>query len=443
MTLARSCIQSDRRRILWLLFAAVIFAHFIRAPYLFFSPRMAGEEGSYFLSIAHNNGPLALMLTPYASYYMFWNSLIAALAFIMVPLEWAPAFTTLGALAIQLIPYAFILFGRLTLARRLGDKIALCAILLLAPLSNEVWLTTSNSQFYLSMGTALLLFEHTRRGPAREIWKRVYLTTAGLTSVTSCILAPAYLLKGWLRRERTTLMRGVLLSVCVAVQLSVLVYLYFNPHDHGGAVSYAAPGGRNLPSPAMLGGTLWVKSVGMTLFGEYLCCFSASYMIWAFEDGLTLKLTVYGIFFLILSLALPIAIFRLAGRRVWPTLLLAYLILTLVPSIVGIGPKIHYLNFGWHQRYYYVPNALLLIGAWFALKNSLRGSLIIRLAMVWCLCTGLLTGALWWRYRYGLPDRPDWQEEMKKWRADCTYHPRVWGPGVNFEVQFNCPDDPR
>ena len=141
----------------------------------------------------------------------------------MVPLEWAPAFTTLGALAIQLIPYAFILFGRLTLARRLGDKIALCAILLLAPLSNEVWLTTSNSQFYLSMGTALLLFEHTRRGTTRELWKRVYLATAGLTSVTSCILAPAYLLKGWLRRERTTLMRGVLLSVCVAVQLGVLV----------------------------------------------------------------------------------------------------------------------------------------------------------------------------------------------------------------------------
>ena len=71
MTLARSCIQSDRLRTLWLLFSAVVFAHVIRAPYLFFSPRMAGEEGSYFLSIAHNNGPLALMLTPYASYYMF------------------------------------------------------------------------------------------------------------------------------------------------------------------------------------------------------------------------------------------------------------------------------------------------------------------------------------------------------------------------------------
>ena len=440
MTSQPSSPGANNRRILWLLFAAVVFAHVIRAPYLFFSPRMAGEEGSYWLSIAHNEGPLALMATPYASYYMFWNSLVAAVAYLVAPLEWAPLFTTLGALAIQLVPYVLILFGRLTLARRLRDKIALCAILLLAPLSDEIWLTSSNSQFYFSMGTLLLLFEHTRRGACHEIWKRIYLVTAGLTSVTSCILAPAYLFKGWLRRDRTVLMRGVLLALCVVLQLGVLAYLYFHPHDHGGAVTYATPGGRDLPSPAMLGGTLWVKSVGMTFFGEDLSMLAARYLIWAHEDGLTLKFTIYGIFFLIVSLGLAAAVFRLAGRRIWLTLLLAYLILTLVPSVVGIGPKIHYLNFGWHQRYYYVPNALLLIGAWFALKNSIRGSLVIRLAMVWCLCAGLLTGANWWRYRYGLPTRPVWRAEMQKWRADCTYRPRVWGPGVDYEVQFNCPE---
>lgn len=379
------------------------------------------------------------MTAPYASYFKFWDSFTAAVSHALVPLEWIPVLTTLAALLAQLIPYAIILFGRLVIAHRLTDRIALCIILILTPLSDENWLTVTNSQFHFSMGAALLLFEFNRKTHHHERWKRLYLLAGGLTSVATCMLAPVYLLAGWLRKDRTTLHRGFLLTACAVFQVGVLCLVYFYPHADISTVSYAAPSSREFPSPAMLGGVLWAQTVGLTFAGKDLCILSTRYLLWAIDSGSSMKFTAYGMIFLAGSIGLAAAVMRLASRRYWATLFLSFLVLAVIPSIAGIGPKWHYLNFGWNQRYYYVPNALLLISAWFAFRSHLKGSIMIRYGLLWCLCAGLFTGIAQWKYTYGLPNRPDWREEVSKWRADCTYRPKVWGPGVNFEVFLDCP----
>ncbi len=207
----------------WLLACLALFLvlSFVKAPRVLLDPRFWGEEGTLYFAQFRSLGAWDALLFVANGNYQLLTNVIVWLA-TKVPLGLAPAVTTYSAYLVQLLVVAliYVIITRYAINRIVG--LLLVAAWALMPATYEIWASATNVQWTCSVSMLLiLLLPH---DDIRRHFKKIVLWTAlcGLTGVTSCMLAPGFLVRAWLERSKRLALLGVLLCVCALIQLVLL-----------------------------------------------------------------------------------------------------------------------------------------------------------------------------------------------------------------------------
>lgn len=141
----------------WLLFLAAASIP-LRGLAFFSTPRIWAEEAIYLVHV-HEHGLLYALFQTRAGYASLWTNVVATIATRWGSIESWALFTTLSAGAVQLAALAMVVWNRSSLFRPMWRRVVAVLIIVLAPLSGEIWLNTINSQFYFSLATCLVLLD--------------------------------------------------------------------------------------------------------------------------------------------------------------------------------------------------------------------------------------------------------------------------------------------
>ena len=150
------------------------------------------------------------------------------LAWRVVPLAAAPYATSLLALAVQLCPAVLLITSRLPWLNPPHILIAALLLVLVPPISDEVWLSSIGSQVHLSLCAALVLALEDRAAAPIASLRLTLLALAALSGPGSWLLLPLFILRAALERSRPRAIQALVLGIAVAVQLGV-----FYSHDPG------------------------------------------------------------------------------------------------------------------------------------------------------------------------------------------------------------------
>jgi len=171
------------------LLSLVVALVVLKAPHLLSSPRFWAEEGKAFFGRAFRgsfwDGILVLPEGAAGDYYMLCTTLPATLAAHVFPLELAPFISTYFALAITLLPFIIIIFGRSLVWNTNIKRVLACAIMLFCPtITGEVWLNTTNSPIYCGLIAFCILCEDLENiGATRKYAYRLLLLFCGLSGL--------------------------------------------------------------------------------------------------------------------------------------------------------------------------------------------------------------------------------------------------------------------
>ena len=163
----------------------IIFRHL---P-LLVEPRIWAEEGRVFLSDALHRPYLAAFFSPHLGYYSLFNNLVALFSVYFAPLRFAAHLFTYAAALVQ-ITTSLVIFrsrGMLVPPGMWGFLVALSPYLF-SPA--EVWLTTTNCQFWLAAGTFFIVF-----AKRIDTWSGLYLLLSFFTGIPSLMFFPFLLLR--------------------------------------------------------------------------------------------------------------------------------------------------------------------------------------------------------------------------------------------------------
>lgn len=425
-----------------LLFCAALVAW--RSPELLQAPRFWAEEGSIYLLHALTHGTFESIVTPQQDYYAFMPSVATALAARFLPLEKAPLLTTWAAFLVQLIPIALVLWSGSSWLAGFRRRWPAVLLVLVVPLSGEIWLTTIGSQFHLSLAAGIILVEDVREESRVGSWvRRMILLAAVLTGPPTAFLAPLFLMRAWTTRKREDFMRATVMMLGALLQAGI----------YGGvAVAGTAPPRLSGISFEIVPLAVVVKTLVLPVFGRPGANLFASWV-----EGLSpIPILVVAI---VMAALLGFVLVGLARRSPsgWRHAL-AYVLLA-VPSVIfatgtnlGAG-HIALLTPAFAQRYFYAPTVLLALLALSAVDFSrIRGKsprevmvaslpdVLLSLLLAVTIIVGIV------RYRADVrpfvsPRYPDWATEVEAWRADSGRPLRVWPPA--FSLRLDPADDRR
>jgi len=396
----------------------VALAIALRFPCLVSHPRMWAEEGLFFARA--RTLPLWDALTIGHVGYLLLFTNVAALLAARVPLEQAPAVTTALAFAVQLLPFAVVLAGKSSLWRNPVRQLASVLVLLFVLPNRETWLTTTNSQFVLSLAVFLVALEDKEPSRAGLALRGALVVLAGLTGPPSCLLVPVFAWRAFRERTRSAGLLFALLAGCCLVQAGYLL--------HAGLANPQVLAVRRAPiTLVLLGEIILVKTLAVPLVGEH-----AALMI---QEWVTRQL---GHVLLALgSVTLWAGLLALAANAVPKTLraplLVGVIMLIVTASAFSIGAKEGLVVPMHGERYYQAPNSALFIAlatgaGWPSWKSVLRGALV---------GLAIIIGFVTYRQPFGWTEGPDWRAEIALWRADPSHRIRIWPDG------WAMPLDPR
>jgi hypothetical protein len=218
---AQVASSTDRRHNLWIL-CGVFFLICLRTPRLLLYGRVFAEEGSTYLRYAWETGFVDALLAPHQGYYSLVPNLCTIIDARVLPLAEAALFLTWASLAIQLLTAWLALtceaFPNLT------SRAMAAVIVTVAAPSNETWLNTINSQFYLAICAGIILIST----PSRL--RNAVLVAAGLTGILSCLLTPFFWLGAYRNHARRA--QTVIITVCTAVQISIMLHVGLRHAEH-------------------------------------------------------------------------------------------------------------------------------------------------------------------------------------------------------------------
>jgi hypothetical protein len=325
------------------------------------------------------------------------------------------------AFVVQLLPFAVILAGKSSLWCDPPRQFLATLVLLFVLPNRETFLTTTNSQFVLSLAVLLVALEDKEPSRMGLVFRGALVLLAGLTGPPTCLLAPALAWRALRMRSRPAFLLFALLAACCVVQAAYLV--------HDALTSHQLLAQRRSPVTAtLLGEIVLVKSLAVPAVGGH-----AAMMLHDWMAGLQRGHALLAIGAVVVwtgVLALAAAGIPPATRR---PLLLGVITLTLVSSTLSMGAKEALLVPMLGERYYQAPNSALFIAlaaglGWRTWKGLLRGSLV---------ALSLAVGLATYQQPFGWTEGPDWKTEIALWRADPTRMVRIWPEG------WAMPLDPR
>lgn len=410
-----SPIEANR----WIFIAAILLI-VLREPDLLIHPRFWAEDGAHFFEYAFHHDWLETLL--FHPDYRLLLSNLAAIAGNMVPIEYAPLPFALIWLVIICTAVGIVAFGQSHLWNTPAKKIVICAAIVFAPSSEEIWLNGNGTQYYCALTTLLILCE-TKPFDNRErrYFFRVLLLASSLNGVLSCLLAPLFGIKAWRTRpNRESMVQLAVLAAGVTIQLVAIV-----------EVTDTTTKRAILSEVSTFGWMAAIKSLSLPF------SIDVAQEVFRFNQH-HLKYGSEGYFYAgMLFSAAWIGLLAAFAARLWKgdgIYLVAGLAMIFVFSCVfGIaaGSKRALLIPLNANRYFFVPSALALMTVAVSIAPLRR----TWSRETWSIVTGLvlvlgLTNGIHRFYEAELskPGWPDWRQEISVWRSEPRYVPHIWPP---------------
>ncbi len=399
---------SPRWRVVLLLAYGVLVA--AKLPAILIRGRFWAEEGNRFFVYAWSLPWPRTLLHPYGGYLNLTANVGGLLAWRVVPLAAAPYATSLLALAVQLYPAVLLITSRLPWLNRPHILIAALLLVLVPPISDEVWLSSIGSQVHLSLCAALVLGLEDRAAAPVASLRLTLLALAALSGPGSWLLLPLFTLRAALERSRPRAVQALVLGVAVAVQLG-----FFYSHD---------PGRRYAVHPVLFLDLAFDKHLVLPFLGPH----RGAPLTRSIEAHAAAGHPLLWPAAACLCLALAAAALLATRPRDASFWLFNAAVVTIVVSYAGaLGPFVALFHLGFAGRYCYAPQALLSI-AMLSCAASRPPPIgwAAGLATIWLLAVGL-------RYEF-VPDPlyatgPAWSDELALHQQDPRHLVESWPAG--------------
>ncbi|CAA0104569.1 Uncharacterised protein [BD1-7 clade bacterium] len=352
------------------LFLIALVAIVFRHVDLFLFPRFWAEEGSVYFTSAMAHGVDSLWLSHQGYYSLIPN--VATYLATWVPLDRAPAVTTVIAFIVQLIPFILISASQSMFLSTWKQKALAMAVVLFIGNTGEIWLNTINSQFHAIVILFLVLLESREPniGRGKCGFLGVLTLVAGLSGIPANILAPVFFYVYITTGNALALRLFSVLCFTTILQLFFVLSL-----DHGSRIgSFGIP----VLTKVVLG------TIQYPIFRTY---------------GLS-ALTL-------LTIPLVLAVFKYLRKKDYfllffgSTFLLTALLILMSLGMRGGG------------RYSYAPSVIFVMGLIAASFDRSLGVLPRRIFGFY-LSLSLVVGCLMFPFRGGLWDAKDW----KRWSSE-------------------------
>jgi hypothetical protein len=399
-----------------------VIAIYSRYPLFFLEPRFWAEEGSVYFAYAYSHPWYDSLLALHQGYYSLFPNVSAILAN-LVPLRDAPVVTTLFAFMVQMMPLLIVIYGKGGLWDTTFRKLVAVLIILFTPISAEIWLNTTNSQFFFSLITFLILMEDDANGFRRKFYG-ILLCISGLTGVVSCFFLPLFLLKAWKTKKSAYYMQTWILSFCAGIQILAVL-----ASTHG-----TSPERFVTTSLPVILSIIWTKTIVLPFAGlNWANTFAFKMAMMHFFDSQGFAVFGYALLFLLLLFLFLV----FQGKEPFGQLLIlgSYFVITLLSIFGSLGDKARYIDAFFGGRYFYVPSVILMVFIYSGIDFTNGAVRMARSTLcVLLIAASLVTGAIVYRpsIRFVAHENwPRWSEEVERWEKDKSYAPKIWPQNEN------------
>ena len=402
-----------------------------RQPALFGSPRFWAEEGTLYFSYAWTHPWYETLLYRPAGYLTLYTAAAAALAAGLAPLRAAPFVTTMLGFVAQTLPIVVIAASRSSIWGGIRRPLGI-AIVLLGAITDEIWVTTTNSQFYMALTAFLLLLED---APARSAWSvftSVVVVLCGLTGPLSCALMPLFAIKAWYRRRTVDIVQTVLLATCAAIQLGLVL----GDLSQGTPIALRREHALFLPAVPYV---VWIRAILPSLVSDGALVRITGLIYrggqpdrWQWTGTALMAIAVAFVGWLTWRLPRPLSLLLSGG----------FWICTLF-SIAGALLDTRILLTGIHvaPRYFYVPGVIVLITVLQNVRRPTGHLAAVRvLVCAVLLASGLSAGAARWQTTPLPAGWPSWGDEVTAWESDPSHALRI--APERWSVSLSPPEAP-
>jgi hypothetical protein len=424
-----AAVFSARQR--WLLLAAFAGLVMLRIPLAWWHGRFLGEEGTIFFAYAWHRPPAEALWRSFAGYLNLGASATTLAAASLVragwlPLEQAPRLTMAAALLFQLVPAGLVLTARGAWLADRRTVIACLALIVTAPMTEEVFGNVLHIQFHLALAAGLVLAFELPRGRAARIAVCAPLLLAPLCGPGAIVLLPLFALRTLIDRSPARLMQTLVLGAGAAAQM--LLFYVSNPMRghlldpltlaNVLFVRLAVLPTLSAPLAPIIGRAMNALTMGGGIGMAAMTAVSLAWLAWlaraALGDGLRARLRGglrggfdAGFWLILAGLALAAASYGVGMLASDPSQL---------------------FNVGSGERYNFLPLVLIGVGlVAIARRPGGRDARVARMLVRLALLSGTIT--------FFIPIKdmrsgPDWQREVGLWRRDHDYAlhgwPRKW-----------------
>jgi hypothetical protein len=360
--------------------------------------RLWAEDG-LFLTDALRLPWWQALTTPHTGYIDVTASTAMLVATHLVDLPNVPLISVGMALLIQVCPAILLVTSRCWWLQSWAMIVALLLVLL-PPLTSEIWLSPVTSQYHLMLCTGLILGLDLGSG-RRILFQNFLLGVAGLTGPGPALVAPLFVLRAWIDRSWPRAIQAMVISAGALIEVAIFcTHPEVNRH-------------LSIGLPLFLQ-VIYLKHILVPLLGLHA----------AFVPINELALAVPLLFF-----GLAFAALKSQSREV-PWLFAAAMTMMVLSYLGSLGTKAELLNVFFGQRYYYAPQVLIgltLLGVARTGQPKIMRSVASAL-------TGWLILVGTWEFRRVNPDMahgPSWHDQVVKGARSIV----LWPP--TFHIQLD------
>ena len=402
-----------------------ILVIYLRAPILFHHPRFWAEEGTIYFWGSYHLPWFQAILNNRIGYLNLIPSISSTIAANMLDIKYAPFATTIFAFLIQLSPILVILISRSFFWKNHSARIIGVLIVLFIPSTQESWLNTINSQFYLQLTSFLILMDVVPEKLFQKWFYRFLLLMAGLTGLPSLFLIPLFLYSYYREKQKERWIQLLILCFSGLIQ-TISIFTLSNSNILMRRFVFDI----GIRSIILI---LWTRTIGLVFLGDNFTTQIAEYLYPIVENQFLMLITP------ILLLLLEISFFYLLINTMQiekKILWLGGFLLTFLPSVffsVGSKPKIFLIYPIDSPRYFIVPTAIIMLAIlnniFYSNKNrKIISSFLLSITLFW----GLIS------YLTKHPDNPNfpiWEKQVETWQVDNSYRIKIWPSGWDLDLQ--------
>lgn len=365
--------------------------------------RFWAEEGAIFFSDIENSQALDGIIYIFNGHLELVTNIIVYLS-TLIALESAPIVTTYVSFAVQLIPIAFIIRYREALSLTRVSTMIVIIIAAGLPQASEIWANSINLHFHFCLLAALIAAINPNDGPQKWL-SRLLLAVAGLSGIPSNFLVPVFAALAIKTRQTERFIQLSILSICAALQISLL------------ALNHFESGPRNYLSSPL---AFWLAPVAQSVISPLFGFSAGDQLIHILRAALNLKGSslLLAVFFSIPLVHLLITAIR-NNLNSTSTVIFSAFALLFMSIFTAIGDKMDLVSVANGGRYFYVPNILFSI----ALLSSVKKYNTLATIVIFVVVTTSLINVK--KYI----DGPDWKSNFSTQRekGNMTYH--IWPTG--------------